>query len=1127
MSTLHYRTRAGSAPGGKPRLYFCCHPEDFPIYFDSLSQELLDLWDCAIWYRDLAQSSPWGADEEEDFCDSLLQMQLFVIPVSEAFLMEETDARTREFTLAADYHIPVLPILVNSGLAADFNRICGNIQFLDRTSTDLTEIPYRQKLENFLRTVLVPDDLARQVRAAFDAYVFLSYRKKDRRYAQELMKLIHENEFCRDIAIWYDEFLTPGENFNASIQEALEKSHLFALAVTPNLVNEKNYVMDIEYPMAQKEEKKILPVELQDTDRQLLKQYYQGLPSCVTSSDKSSLKASLMDSFQEIAVRENDNSPEHLLFIGLAYLGGIDVEVDPGRGVKLIEEAAFARLPQAMEKLVSLYRTGYGVPLDQEKAIAWQKKLAATREEEFARTGTGGETLLADLQDLAELYLECQQYSQAAGICQKLQETLEKLSPRLEPETARNTTLWLHSRLAACLEGQGNLPGARDELLAHQKLVARWAKESPTEAAIWALTASYDRLGQLAMTEGNLSQALQMFQDGKLLTDLADEELHSTLSMSRRLTMGLQCGNVLREQKKYRAARETYTHLLPLAKRLARDGDSADARRLAICYMDLGRICSNLILPQNDSLKYARQSLAILEDLTEKEPTYHNLRNLAVCCNFNGDTLANTSLGWNEGVSPDVLQFCQRALEISQKLVCRSNSLEAWLDLAHTLDRFSRYYGLKGDRKQEKEFLSQAADAARKAAERSGSALARRALASYLARFGQLYEEEEDMGNAKSCCQESFALHQMIYEETRSLEDLMALASDHQILSRQDEAAFDYDGAKQHKQRSIELCEEAVAREPSVPAYQNHLARYCTNMAQFCHRREQEEEARHYWKRALNLSEELYRKDPSSPNRMELSEKAATLGDSYCEAGSWEEAWPYYQRYLELRGTPQQDTAAESSPQQPGDAWNYCCNAALRCGHYEKAKELALQVCTLRREAWQQMPEDITAYDMACHCFLTLIEIALKQKDFESAEDYGEKYREMICQIPALFPEVPAFHGLSLPDYAGSRIRLLAQTFEEQAKEFKEKEAYDEAENACELAIHYAEVFVEMFPDHIGGRKQLGYLNYTFACIVPGGYYSYYLEESLKIWEALAKEMPENSSFKENARIIREILEEG
>ena len=51
------------------------------------------------------------------------------------------------------------------------------------------------------------------------------------------MRLIHKNEFCRDIAIWYDEFLTPGENFNDAIKEALQKSGLFVLTVTPNLVN--------------------------------------------------------------------------------------------------------------------------------------------------------------------------------------------------------------------------------------------------------------------------------------------------------------------------------------------------------------------------------------------------------------------------------------------------------------------------------------------------------------------------------------------------------------------------------------------------------------------------------------------------------------------------------------------------------------------------------------------------------------------------------------------------------------------------------------------------------------------------------------------------------------------------
>lgn len=172
------------------------------------------------------------------------------------------------------------------------------------------------------------------------------------------MQLIHENDFCRDIAIWYDEFLTPGEDFNDSIRSALQKSTLFALAVTPNLVNEKNYVMDVEYPMAQKQNKKILPVELQDTNRLLLKWYFKSLPKCVAKNDKQGLSSSLAAVFRDIAMRETDSSPEHLLFIGLAYLNGIDVEVDSARGVKLITRSAEGGLPQAMEKLVQLYRRG-------------------------------------------------------------------------------------------------------------------------------------------------------------------------------------------------------------------------------------------------------------------------------------------------------------------------------------------------------------------------------------------------------------------------------------------------------------------------------------------------------------------------------------------------------------------------------------------------------------------------------------------------------------------------------------------------------------------------------------------------------------------------------------------------
>ena len=66
--------------------------------------------------------------------------------------------------------------------------------------------------------------MAKRVRAAFDAYIFLSYRKKDRKYANELMRLIHSNPECRDIAIWFDEFLTPGESFKENIEKILDRS---------------------------------------------------------------------------------------------------------------------------------------------------------------------------------------------------------------------------------------------------------------------------------------------------------------------------------------------------------------------------------------------------------------------------------------------------------------------------------------------------------------------------------------------------------------------------------------------------------------------------------------------------------------------------------------------------------------------------------------------------------------------------------------------------------------------------------------------------------------------------------------------------------------------------------------
>lgn len=353
---MKYRTRGNSSPQGKPKVYITGHPKDCKIYFESICDIILKLHNCVVFYDEDSEKP----EDEENFINDLDQMQMIVIMVTGRYVYHDTFAHEVVFKHAMERHIPVLPILEETGIESDFNSKCGDIQYLAQDSRDITELSFEDKLKNFLDSIFVSDELAAKIRAAFDAYVFLSYRKKDKRYALELMRLIHSNDFCWDIAIWYDEFLVPGENFNDAIYKAMEKSELFAMVVTPSLLEIPNYVMSTEYPAAKDAGKKILPAVFVPTDSGMLKECYRDIPEPVPSNDREVLAAALFKTLENVAVSKHNNDPQHLFFIGLAYLGGIDVEVDYERAVKLITQATEQELPEAIKKLVSMYRGGEG-----------------------------------------------------------------------------------------------------------------------------------------------------------------------------------------------------------------------------------------------------------------------------------------------------------------------------------------------------------------------------------------------------------------------------------------------------------------------------------------------------------------------------------------------------------------------------------------------------------------------------------------------------------------------------------------------------------------------------------------------------------------------------------------------
>lgn len=442
MADMLCRTKGNTSPKGKPRVYFTCHPGDFDRYFETVCSHIFKTHDCAVFCTgDMTREIP-----EQDRVTDLESHSLFVIPVTFKLLSEPNRAMDEDFPYAVEHHIPVLPLMMEPGLDALYARPdrFGQLQYLNLCSTDTTEISYEEKLKKYLESVLIGDELAARVRAAFDAYIFLSYRKKDRRYANELMRMIHRYPQCRDIAIWYDEFLTPGENFRESIDKILENSRLFALLVTPNLLEEPegrpNFVMGEEYPAARRAGIDVLPAEMVETDKDTLREKFQDIPPCVDPRDDDAFRARLLETVSRLARTANDGDPVHNYLIGLAYLDGIDVEVDRRRALELITGAAEQNLPEAMEKLYHMYDTGTGTGLNYREAARWAEQVTEYCRQQY---GEAHSDTLVWMSNTAAAYTNLGEYKKA----KTLTEHAFELNCRIHGETHSNS-LGLLSNLA-------------------------------------------------------------------------------------------------------------------------------------------------------------------------------------------------------------------------------------------------------------------------------------------------------------------------------------------------------------------------------------------------------------------------------------------------------------------------------------------------------------------------------------------------------------------------------------------------------------------------------------------------------------------------------------------------------
>ncbi len=747
--TIQYVTRGNASPQGKSRLWFCRAAKDEAI-FTSLCEDILSRQNCAVYY-DKTPDEPY---DPKELAALLSEMQLIVLPITTALLTGESRILETELSLAKEHHIPLLPILTEGGLAALFNQKIGELQYLDKTAEDETTLSYGEKLTAFLNETLFNDTLLQKIRAAFSDTLFLSYRKKDRRYLKRLMQAIHESELFADLAIWYDEYLIPGENFNDAIDSALAESRAMLLAVTPSLTEEGNYVKTVEYPRAKALGKPILPIELLPTDGEEMQKQYPDIPKIFPIVDKAAFSSALAELLGKQAAPRPLPAEDYLH--ALAFLGGIGVAIDPERALTLLYRSATSALPEAMEKIAAMYRYGNGVSRDLDAAETWYNRAACVRKlaMEEEQTEEALSAYCRTMEALGELSMERAKYDMMGDYYGRALDAAKKAGFEEGDEAHRAYIATLYEKIG--LAGRKNTAFfyAKRQYEAALAIRKTLSPSPDNTAAIISLTY---RLGDCCRLEDALDDAAMHYRNAlSMIEAQALEDDPELLRLSA--VMYEKIGDLAKASGEDDAAEEHYRQMKDAAARYAAVLRTPAAKRLlALSLERLGRMARENFNGEK-AFEALTESAKLREEIDAEIHTYESRRDLCVI---------NIGLGrlyQNYELYDKADALYHRAFHIGKELYDSTGAAEVLHDLAVIIERFAE---LASDREEFEEACSHFENAIRfyeAVTEEDRSIDALRSPAIAIDHYAELLFMMEKTDEATEQFERALALRKALYE---------------------------------------------------------------------------------------------------------------------------------------------------------------------------------------------------------------------------------------------------------------------------------------------------------------------------------------------------------------------------
>lgn len=369
------------SPNHANRIFLYVNPKDFYLLSEIIEDlQTVDMrLSCVISYDNINSGAKAGNDELKN---ELLNSNLIIALITAEFVKDVRMGKIPfEIIEAKKFEKPILPIAIHDKLLEALeNTEFGAVHALKRFDKR-----YMEHLKRQLNTLLYDSETYDAIREkAFSANLFLSYRKPDIDATIKFMQEFHSIEELLDIAIWFDTFLTAGQDFRPEIITALLNSDAVTLLVTPNMITKNSFVYKEEYRLADETNKPIVAVEAIKAKKKQFQAIFQKANFYVLQSDSKAVKDTFCQVFGKTRNSGNVDN-ESVYYLGMAYYYGIGVIRSLVNAAKCFRISASGTQKfsiESSEKLAEIFAQLFAY----KDAIIWQERVIFLLQAEYGET---------------------------------------------------------------------------------------------------------------------------------------------------------------------------------------------------------------------------------------------------------------------------------------------------------------------------------------------------------------------------------------------------------------------------------------------------------------------------------------------------------------------------------------------------------------------------------------------------------------------------------------------------------------------------------------------------------------------------------------------------------------------